>query len=166
MKIPKKRGALFFTIDTMVAGIVFTLTAVIVLSLYINQPVTQDTYQALSNYISYVTDIKMESFRNVYLFIYDDHNETDPTFSVYQKIDKLEMEGKHDIAEDFVKNFTDIIVPDQFGISYYIDGTLIYERFTGREEYTTTNLSASLLTFYIANDTTIGPNITRVSIWS
>lgn len=161
-----KRGALFFTVDTMVAGLVFTLTVIVILSMIINKPVIQDTYNTVNNYKTYITDVKMDRFRNIYRYIYDDPLESDLQFPVYQKISKLYYEGKIEIAEDFINNFTNIILPAQFGIMYKLDDEVIYLRSNGREQFARTNLTSKLLTFFEANDTIVGPNITSISIWS
>lgn len=160
-----KRGALFFTVDTMVAGLIFTMTVIVVLSFYVRQPIIQDTQIVLNNYVTYITDVKMENFRrNIY--IYNDVNEMDPDLSVYQKILKLNVTDNNIIATGFIENFTKILVPPQFGVQYAIDDWIMFTRSTGNEEYTETNLSTNLLTYYIEGDTLIGPKITRISIWS
>jgi len=170
----KKRGALFFTVDTMVAGIILTLTIIMIVSMYIREPVTQDTYVSLVNYANYITTTQMKDFRNQYRYIYNDPNEEDMNFFVYQKIFKLHKEGKANIAQDLVKNISENIeslVPDNFGISYTLNYSStefdIYRRGTSVDNFAITNLSIKILTHYLdENNTLVGPAITKISIWS
>lgn len=170
----KKRGALFFTVDTMIAGIVLTLTIIMVVSMSIREPVTQDTYVTVVNYVDYLTKTQMKDFRNQYRYIYDDSNETDPNLYVYQKIYKLQVEGKGVLAQDLVRNITERIeslVPDNFGMRYTIEYASteydIYQRSTLRDSHAQTNLTTKLLTHYLdENNTLVGPAITKISIWS
>ena len=160
----KKRGAIFFTIDAMIAGIIFALTVIVLLSLYVNQPVVEDTMDATQNYISYITETQMYQFRSSYKFIYDDPNESQTQFPIYQKIAWLVANGSMDNSKSFIDNFTKLVLPDQFGIQYKIDNLIIYERPSSQE--IKTNLSFRLMTYFPADNTTYGPNITQVSIWS
>jgi len=166
----QKKGAMFFTVDAMVAAIVLSITAILVISFYVQEPVTQDTFIVVNNYVDYITDTKMETFTSQYRYIYSSQNETDTDLFVYQKIAKLHMEGKTDIATNFTKNITENIidlVPQQFSFEYYVDGTQIYQRALPNAEYAITNISHRILTYYTyENDTVVGPLVTRITIWS
>jgi len=171
----EKKGAMFFTVDAMIAAIVVSITAILVISLYIQKPVTEDTFLVLNNYVDYISNTKMDTFKNQYRYIYDGQNETDVDLFVYQKIAKLEIEGNSAIATDFAKNITENVinlVPPQFGFQYYVDNNKIYQRSSGNsadfgEEFTQTNISYRILTYYTnSSDEVVGPIITRITMWS
>ena len=161
----KKRGALFFTVDTMIAGLIFTMTVIVVLSFYVRQPIIEDTQTIQENYATYITTVKMSTF-NTNRVIYYDSLEEDPDFSVHQKILKLNVSNQNELAEGFIDNFSKVVVPPQFGVQYAIDDYIIYERSSPNDEYTETNLTTKIITFYFDGTTLIGPHITRLSVWS
>ena len=161
----KKKGALFFTVDTMIAGLIFTMTVIVVLSFYVRQPIIEDTQTILENYATYVTTVKMSTF-NTNRVIYYDPIEPDPGFGVHQKILKLNVTNNNDQARGFIENFTRVVVPPQFGVQYSIDDYIIFERSSPNDEYTETNLTTKIISFYFDGTTLIGPHITRLSVWS
>ncbi len=161
-----KKGSVFFTIDILIAGMVIVATIFIVLSFFSSQPKTQDTIDYLDNYITYISNTRMQQFRTSYKFIYDDPFEPNPDFRVHQKILLLYNENKTDKINSFIDNFTQIIIPDTIGIQYELNGTILYSRGTEELNYSTAQFSRSILTYFYQDGKIIGPFVTRVMLWS
>ena len=157
---------MFFTVDTMMAGIVFTLTVVVVLSFFVNKPIIEDTKAYIDNYVSYITETKMIQYRTSYRFIYDDSNEPHPDLAVYQKVYVLVSNDQNETARSFINNFTRAILPDHVGVEYMIDDNLIYNRTTVPNESIRSSLSTSILTYFFNGASIQGPSITRITVWT
>ncbi len=166
----QKKGALFFTVDAMIAAVVLSFTAILLISFYTQEPITQDTFDVLNNYVDYITDTQMNTYSTQYRYIYSGQNDSDQNLFVYQKIAKLYLEGNTELATSFANNITENViglVPPQFGFEYYIDENPVYRRNVGSSEYVVTNISHRILTYFtLNNNTVIGPHITRITIWS
>lgn len=165
----KKKGVMFFTVDALMAGIIFTLTVVLLFSYILNAPKTVDTKYYIDSYIDYITSASMNDLSSNYQFIYNDPQEKNPDAMVYQKILIMKNQGYSDeLIQDFVKNFTSYIVPHHVGVEYVLDGELVYAQnnLSGRINSSNVFLTTSILTFAVdENNVLYGPNITKISIW-
>lgn len=161
-----KKGALFFTIDTIIASLIVTLTIIIVVSFYTNKPVTEDSKLVLDNFATYITSTTIRQISTQSNFIYFDPNETEQDLYVYQKISSLVHSGNTLIAAGLAQNITNVALPAHYGIAYSIDNTTIYQRQSIDDAGTTTNLTTRILTIYLnASGELIGPNSTKISVW-
>ena len=170
MRRIKKRGASFFTIDAMIAGLILVAAITTLFSTYINKPEIEDVQTVLINYVEYITTTKMNYFNKINPAIYYDENEKHPDYTINQKVAYLwdsEDETLRNKSKSFVKNFTDTIVPKQFGVKYIYEDTVIYNHTIAPDEQPIINLTINIATFYI-NDTKdlVGPKTTKVILWS
>ncbi len=161
----RKKGALFFTVDTILAAITFTFTVIVIFSFFISAEITEDVYVILNNYNEYVINTKMETFITSYRDVYTDARSAKPDLAVYEQVAYLENTGQRGVAESFIFNVTRTIVPEHFGFMYSVDGSVIYVNDAGIVE-PITNISTILLTYFVDIDGVVqGPNTTRISIW-
>ncbi|MCF7866803.1 hypothetical protein K9L67_01975 [Candidatus Woesearchaeota archaeon] len=169
MKQIKKRGASFFTIDAMIAGLIIVAAVTALFSSYISKPEIEDVQTVLNNYVDYISTTKMKFFTQKNTMIYYDENEPHPDYSVHQKIAYLwdtGTEENRNKSRNFLKNFTDVMIPKQFGFRYKYKNEIIYNYSTNIQN-PIINISMNLATFYIDDsENFIGPETTRIEIWS
>lgn len=159
----EKKGALFFTIDTMLAALMFAFTVVVVLSFFFSEQVTEDITVVLNNYNDYVANTKMETFVTVQRDVYTDARSAKPDLAVYEQVAYLVNTGQEGKAESFVSNVTSRVLPEHFGVQYSLDDTVVY---SSGDFDASVNISSVLLTYFIDKDGLVqGPNVTRISIW-
>ena len=161
-----KRGALFFTIDTLVAAIALSLTVVILLSLFMVEPVTEDLQFQLTSYADYVMITDMRSYTTTPGHIYTVSNDTQLSLKVHEQVSLHVHSDEGGTARSFVENFTRVIVGEQFGVQYSIDGAVVYSRPLGEDTEAFMNLTTRMITYFKTDDgEIIGPNITSISLW-
>ena len=169
MDKPKgKKGMMFFTVDALMAGVMFTLTVVLILSFILYTPNTVDTRYYIDGYIDYITTTSMKDLIDNYPFIYYDPLEKYPDLMVHQKVLLMDSSGLYsdDTIRSFVENFTSFIVPEHVGVEYSIGNEVIYCRHEDRKENADIFLTNSILTFVVdENNVMYGPNITKISVW-
>jgi len=141
-------------------------TIFIVLSFFSSQPKTEDTIDYLDNYINYITNTKMSQFRSSYKFIYNDPYEPDPDLSVQQKIFVLYTENATTKISGFIGNFSAVVIPDNVGVEYELNGTVLYQRNNDTINYSNTQFSRSIVTYFYADGVINGPVLTKVTMWS
>ncbi len=161
-----KRGVMFFTVDALMAGVIFTFTVVLLLSFLLKVPISTDAKYYLDGYVDYVTTTKMSQYR-VTSRIYYDQNERNPNMLVYQKI--LLMKGRgysNETIYSFLDNISGFILPRHIGVEYKLDDEIIYSRHADTIDGASIYLTTDLLTFVIdENNVMYGPNITTVTVW-
>lgn len=168
-KMQTKRGASFFTIDAMIAGMIIVAVITSIFSFYISRPETEDVQTVLNNYVLYITETKMSYFNDKNRVIYYDPNETRPDSTAIQKIAYLWDAGgleNQTKARGFIENITKRQIPPQFGIEYIYENVSIYNYSTNSYD-PTINLTVNVATFYL-NDSNdfIGPKLTQIRLWS
>ncbi|MFA6072671.1 MAG: hypothetical protein WC758_00985 [Candidatus Woesearchaeota archaeon] len=152
--------------DALIAGTIFTLTFVLLLSFMLKSPYSVDAKYYIGGYSDYVTNTKMSQFKNNYAFIYYDAHEPNPDLSVYNKVSLLVNKGNTSLANSFVKNFTSFIIPDHVGVEYRIDNFVVYSRYENRKNDSAIAISTSILTFVMdENNNIYGPNVTKLTVW-
>jgi hypothetical protein len=166
--LSNKKGVMFFTVDALMAGVIFTFTVVLLLSYMLNVPVSVDAKYYVDGYTDYITNTKMSQYKSTSR-IYFDAQEKNPEIAIYQKILLMKSRGYSDAAiESFVANISSFVLPNQIGVEYSIDGKPIWARHNSTEELDRANiyLTTDLLTFVIdENNVVYGPNVTTVTVW-
>lgn len=163
-----KSGAVFFTLDTLIAGLIVTVTIMLVMSIYSSRPVVEDTYHELNNFLSFLASTTMKDVRDKYQFAYDDAYEEDLELFVYQKVYKMLIEDGGDTARAsvLVANLTRFVVPSHLGFEYVVNDTIIYEDNLERLDYARTSLTGRILTYYVDDSLDIHITTTNITIWS
>jgi hypothetical protein len=161
-----KKGVMFFTVDALMAGIIFALTVILLLSFMVNVPVAVDANYYLEEYVDYITHTRMSQYR-VNSVIYYDSAEKNPDLLVYQKILLMkEQNYPQTTIIGFIANFSNFVLPEHIGIEYEIDDAVIYSRHPEKKATTDIYLNTVLLTFVVdENSTVYGPNVTRITLW-
>jgi hypothetical protein len=160
-----KRGALFFTLDTLLAGLILAFTIVLMLSLDIQEPIVQDTKRYLDNFVDYITIASMSEVGNT---VYPYNVQTEGVFDlkVHENIHKLYYVDLNETkTQDLIRAAVANFVPEGRGISYTINNDTIFID-DQNVINPTVHLSFSIITYYRYNDEIFGPNITQVSIWN
>lgn len=167
LKVAGKKGVMFFTIDALMAGVIFTFTIVLLLSFVLSVPPAVDAKYYIDGYVDYVSNTKMNQFKDTYSFIYYDENEQNPDLFVYEKILLMKNAGYDDeVIYSFIENFTNVVVPGHVGVEYSIDDEVIYSRHDERLANADIYLSTPILTFVVGeNNVLYGPNVTKLSVW-
>jgi len=179
-KLNSRKGALFFTVDSMLAGLIFVLTVMFVLSFYLQKPVVSDVQTVSNAFTNYITTTTMKDFNQRNRYLYYDANEQQPDFTVAQKVAYLKNSGKISVANSFIANITNITIPAQYGIEYVYDGSVIFSRNAAAFGTPPTNISSYVITYYI-NDSAfnrsgiivgpgiigpiVGPKPTTILVW-
>jgi hypothetical protein len=171
VSLKNKKGVMFFTVDALMAGVIFTFTVVLLLSFMLKVPVSVDAKYYLDEYTDYVSNTKMSQFKSTSK-IYYDAQEQNPDMLIYQKILLMKYNGYSDATiTSFVENFSSFVLPKHIGVEYKLDDVIIYSRNgTGAGEISINKsdiyLSTSILTFVVdENNVLYGPNVTRLAVW-
>lgn len=159
-----KRGALFFTLDTLIAGMILSLTIVLALNLSVDGPRLDDTKKSLDNLHDYLLFTDMSQVGQI-IYPYNVQNEGVATLKAHEQIHNLYVvQGNDTKAQSFITNIVRNIIPEGRGISYTLNNNTIYLD-NQNVVNPRINISMNLLTYYRHNDEVFGPNITRITIW-
>ncbi|MFH1211881.1 MAG: hypothetical protein V1659_03040 [Candidatus Woesearchaeota archaeon] len=162
-----KRGSYFFVIDAFLAGVIVFITLTVILSSYANYPKTSQTESITEDYISVFLDTEMRDLENSYANKLDSQGlVSNPRRTVFEQIAELYFTNETSYAKGFVKSLTEGIIPEQFGVAYIINDTMVYNRSIRTLDSASFLVSAKKLTFFRLNSTrVIGPVITEVKVW-
>jgi hypothetical protein len=164
----ERKGVMFFTVDALIAGVIFVLTVSFLLSFLLNKPQTTDIQFYLNGYSDYIINTKMEQFTGNYDFVYYDPDEPNPSLAVYQKVLLMTESGRYPFStvQSFVQNFSGVLIPEHVGVEYKIDSRVIYSRHADRVGDAKVLLTTSMLTFAVdENNAVYGPNVTTITVW-
>ncbi|MCF7871428.1 hypothetical protein K9L97_00155 [Candidatus Woesearchaeota archaeon] len=166
MKPLKKKGASFFTVDAMIAGVIIIAAITLILAATISRPKIESTQQILNNYIDYITNTKIDYYNKKNRVIYYNPNEPHPEFTITQKIAYLVDNDQTETATSFIKNFSKLTIPKQISFRYIYENQTIYTQ--ENEIITPTiNLTTNIPTFYINDEGQYqGPKLTQIQIWT
>ena len=162
-----KKGVMFFTVDALMAAVIFTFTVVLLLSFVLKVPESIDMKYYLDEYFDYVSNTRMSQFQSTSR-IYYDPLEKNQNMLIYQKILLMKHNGyPDDTIESFVANFSSFVLPKHIGVEYKLDDVVIYSRnSTVNSDKSDIFLTTSMLTFVIdENNVMYGPNVTRLTVW-
>jgi hypothetical protein len=160
-----KKGSLFFTIDTLIAGFILTLLVLLLMSFITSSPVVEDTKFVLDEYSNHILTTEM---RSVSIFVYTLGTQRPDirNLKIHEKIALLANTDRLNIAQSFLNNLTPRIVQEGHGISYFVDDILIYESIKNPEFEQKIELTTKFMTYFLYQDELIGPNITTIKVWS
>lgn len=160
-----KSGAVFFTLDTLIAGLIIVVTLILVLSIYSSRPVIEDTYHDLNNYMNFLTRTTMKDVRDNYDSAYKNPFEEDLDLYVYQKVYKLYLQGNETEARNLVGNLSPIIIPSHMGFEYAVGDDVVFRMNENRLSVARTSITNRLLTF-VVNDSVVHLTTTNITVWS
>jgi hypothetical protein len=124
----KKRGQ-FFTIDAILAAGILLLVILLVSRSYISEPDKTQVSSMSQDTVRVFTNLKVNDLDNDYVkSLIDTQVITKENNTFLEQIGEFWAEGNIELAKNFTKNVTDILIPARFGLGVYVDGEEIYSR--------------------------------------
>ena len=176
MPIMKKRGY-FFMLDATLALFVLIIGVFLVLSFTLEAPTPAQVGFITSDIMNFLSGTKIKDLNNPYAVIggelWKQGTITDQENTLLQQAGEFYYMKKDDLAEKFLQNVSEQIVPQEFRYEIWIDDSIIYPRNPDAGHILSKNktnllLTSKKLTFGIVNKTTSeiwGPYKAEVYAW-
>jgi hypothetical protein len=176
MPIMKKRGY-FFMLDATLALFVLVIGVFLVLSFMLEAPPPTQVGLIASDIMNFLSSTKIKELNNPYAGIggelWKQGTITDQENTLLQQAGGFYYMGKTDLAEKFLQNVSELIVPQEYVYEIWIDNSRVYPKNPDSSHITSkdkTNLllTSQKLTFGIVNKTTseiFGPYKAEVYAW-
>lgn len=168
-----KRGS-FFLIDALIGTTILVIAIFTIYSQPAENPSNVQSYLISTDYLNIILSSEMRDLSDPYVLAkIEDGNITNLKNSLLIQNAELFYRQKHKgcnlcigIANILTRTITEGILPAQYGISYSINGTMIYTRAPILLSNAKIVVNSKRITFFKINDTAIfGPVITEVKIW-
>jgi|TARA_Y100000310_G_scaffold288510_1_gene314175 hypothetical protein len=172
----KKRGY-FFTLDAALGLFVLTIGVFLIASFYLNVPKPIQVELLSEDLLDFLSNTKIKNLNNPYGGIggelWKQGLITDPDNSLLQQIGEFYATDNNAIAEKFIQNISEQVIPSQFNYELWVDDVILYPSTLSAEHIKSRNDTAILLTskkitFGIINRTTSdlwGPYKAEVYVW-
>lgn len=168
MSSQNKKGLIFFTADSLIAGGIFVATVVILLAFYSEGPVASDTKTISNELVDYITETDIHTINTQYKYMYFQPNDNLSNHKIHERIAYHVDSGiENDInrSRNLLEHIVNRTVPLRFGFEYVYDNVSVFNRTS--PNVPRTNLTASIATFYLNEDKNlVGPKLTEVRVWS
>ena len=176
MPIMKKRGY-FFILDATLGLFVLVMGVFIVLSFTLEVPHQAQVGFITNDIMNFLSGTKIKELNNPYAGIggelWKQGAITDQENTLLQQAGEFYYRGKLDLAEKFLQNMSEPIVPPEFMYEIWIDNSRVYPRnpdsgHIASKDKTNLLLTSKKLAFGIANKTTSeiwGPYKAEVYAW-
>ena len=166
----RKSGAVFFTLDTLIAGLIVLVTIILIFSIYSSRPAAEDTFHELNNYMSFISSTTLREVREEYYNWYEvpPLSSDDLDLYVHQKVYKMFLDNDTVNASHLVGNLSLVIIPAHFGFEYVVNDSVIFlmNNHTREHELEKTSITNRILTFYINESDYIHLTTTNITVWS
>lgn len=172
----QKRGY-FFVLDAVLALTILVIGVFLITSSYVNAPQPTQVSLLSDDLLNFLANNKIKDLNNPYAGIggtlWNQGAITDADNSLLQQLGEFYATNKPDIAEKFIANVSNGVVPEQFRYEVWMDNVILYPK-TPTQEHTRSRNSTELLltskkiTFGILNKTTSdmwGPYKAEVYVW-
>ena len=172
----KKRG-FFFILDAMLALFVLVIGVFLITSSYVNTPTSTQVELLSDDLLDFLSNIKIKDINNQYAGVggelWNQGMITDAENSLLQQTGEFYAKNQLDIADKFVQNVTQGIVPPQYNHELWINGVLVSPKILTPEHINSKSktkllLTSKKITFGILNKTTSdiwGPYKAEVFVW-
>ena len=172
----KKRGY-FFVLDAVLALTVLVIGVFLITSSHVNVPQPAQVGLLSGDLLDFLSNTKIKDFNNPYAGIggelWNKGIITDSDNSLLQQIGEFYAKNRIDIAEKFIANVSNGIVPVQFRYEVWMDNVVLYPKSPSPEHLKSRNsteilLTSKKITFGILNSTTSdlwGPYKAEVFVW-
>ncbi|MBN2052687.1 hypothetical protein JW756_04240 [Candidatus Woesearchaeota archaeon] len=171
-----KRGAYFFVIDAMIAGIIIFLTLILIFTTHSLKPESEPTLRMMTDYTNFLTNTQIRQFQGSYVeSLINDSNITNLDNTLVEQLVEFHYFNNPDLSnyrnttaimKGFVLEISEGIIPDERSFSIYLNNESIYERSMLNINNSKLVLSSHRILFKIINSTYIyGPIIIEVRIW-
>lgn len=166
----------FFTLDSMLSLGILILGSFLIFSSYTLVPSKIQTNILAKDIIDFFGNTKIEELNNQYAGIggtlWQQGLIIDKDNSLLQQLGEFYFSNNLIIAEKFIVNITNNLVPPQFSFEFWIDDNLIFPSVLTEEHIFSKNstdllLTSRKITFGLINDSAvlIGPYDVEVLVW-
>ena len=172
----KKRGY-FFTLDAVLGLFIIVIGVFLVTSSYVSVPQPAQVGLLSDDLLNFLSNTKIKNLNNQYAGIGGDLWSqgiiTDADNSLLQQTGEFYAKNNLDIADKFLSNVTQGVVPQQFRYEVWMNGIILYPKIQTSEHKISRNstellLTSKKITFGVANKTTSniwGPFKAEVYVW-
>ena len=153
-----KKGSFFFILDVFIGAFIFLVTLLLIFNIKLSQPETESLSLKLNSFTKIVFTDQISSYNNEYkddVLAKSKETLPDPFMTADELIYYLHTNGYEENATLFVKNLTNVLLPNYIGINYSIGGEEIYSRFSQKLSFAKTSLTNKKITYKILDAETI-----------
>lgn len=124
----KKRG-IFFTIDAILAAGIFLVLILLISNVYVSDTPTQQVRFYSQDTLRLFTELKINEVDSDYVRdLIGSGTITELNNTVLEQVGDFWAENDIDNAEGLMKNLTDALIPQNYGVGVYVDEEVIYAR--------------------------------------
>jgi len=171
-----RRKGYFFIVDAFLAGIILFTAMIMLLARTNALPPTAQTYQVLDSFMQYVSNTQVRDISSATAnALFADGNVTSPDFTVAEQVTEMydrrqTQAGGCNFCLGRAGGLIDSValgnIPDNYGYSYIVNDTSIFQRYPESRNTSVILASQSIIIFTSKNLTkTIGPYVNRVEVW-
>ena len=171
----KKRGY-FFTLDAVLGLFIIVIGVFLITPSYISVPQPTQVGLLSDDLLNFLSNTKIKNLNNPYAGIGGDLWSqgiiTDADNSLLQQTGEFYATNKLDIADKFISNVTQGVMPQQFRYEVWMNGIILYPKTQSAEHISSrTNtdllLTSKKITFGVINATSNiwGPYKAEVYVW-
>lgn len=168
----KKRGYFFF-IDAFIGGAILAITLIIILSSNVKEQSTGQSFAIAEDFMSFVINTQIRDIDNNYTStLINDGNITNLKVTINNQISEFYYRNTTgctfcmEMAYNFTREFIEGSIPSNYGVSYSVNNTIIYQRDADKLNTSKLVLASKKLSFFMINDTKMfGPVVTEVRVW-
>ena len=175
----KKRGAYFFVIDAFLAASILSFTLVLLFTLFITEPETEQSFVYAHDYLNFLTTTELRDFRHSNItYLIDEGDITNTRLTMAEQVlvfyDEIgDLPGRKDnITMILTAAAESLPVTLAINVSLrekpnQVSKTLLFEKPPNLDTVRLIHLTARSVEYAVKDqDTLIGPYILEVDIWS
>lgn len=175
--MPLKKRGYFFVLDAALGLLILVIGVFLITSSYVTVPQPAQVGLLSDDFLNFLSNTKIKDFNNQYGgvggVLWSQGHVTDSENSLLQQIGEFYATNNLDIAEKFIQNASQGVIPEQFVYEVWVDGIVLYPKIptlehTESKANTELLLTSKKLTFGIVNKTTSniwGPYKAEVFVW-
>src|SRR3989338_8681844 len=121
-----KRG-MYFTVDAMIAVSIIFITLMLITSTHVSKKENTSSASAASDIVHIFTQAKVSELDNPYVqLLINDGTIKNSNNSVFDQLGEFWALGQYDLAQRFISNISQDLVPSQFGMMVVIGDDIMY----------------------------------------
>lgn len=168
-----KKGALFFTLDILIALTIIVSVFIVLGSTDVLSTPTGQVKSQLVDYTDFFYETTVVDANTNFNYTY-----SAPEFNAFSQSRRAQSSLFQEVSYEYhnnlgsrgsetVQNLTAIILPSTYSIEYKIDNTTIYSNIRTEKDEAQVHLTQRLITLTEnrATEELIGPNTTEINIW-
>jgi hypothetical protein len=166
-----KKGAYFFVMDAIFAGIILVTALFYIFSSYSIKPETDTAFRTTEDFANFLFSTTIRQYNSVYIWqLVNSSNITNLDTRLSDQMIIFYHRNQTSLLTNFTRDVASITVPSDRGLIIYINGTNIYNS-TNHKNPSTLNTSrlsytTKRMAFTKINQSTLyGPTWIEVNIW-